>query len=69
MGCTSFSCKLVLKSRTPQLMSKPTPPGDTIDFGFDISNAAILPIKQLQIMVMKKCNKLTNYCTFIMYLL
>lgn len=26
-------------------MSNPTPPGDTIDFGLDISNAAMLPDK------------------------
>lgn len=41
---TSSSMRLVRMSRTPQLISKPTPPGETIDSGLDISNAATLPM-------------------------
>lgn len=29
---------------TPQLISKPTPPGETTDSGLSISNAATFPI-------------------------
>lgn len=42
-GKMSLSNKFVRNRRTPQLISKPTPPGDTIDFGSSMSNAAILP--------------------------
>lgn len=42
-GWTSFSNKFVRSNRTPQLISKPTPPGETIDSGSSISNAAIFP--------------------------
>lgn len=34
----------MLTHLTPQLMSKPTPPGLTIELGSFISNAAILPM-------------------------
>ena len=40
VNCT----RLVLISRTPQLMSNPTPPGDTTDSGSAMSNAATFPI-------------------------
>ena len=43
-GCTSRSCRFVRIRRTPQLMSKPTPPGLTTASGFAVSNAAMLPI-------------------------
>lgn len=36
--------RFVLRSRTPQLMSKPTPPGDTTASGSAMSNAATLPM-------------------------
>ena len=36
--------RLVRMSRTPQLMSKPTPPGDTTAWGSAMSNAATLPM-------------------------
>lgn len=42
-GWTSFSWRFVRISLTPQLMSKPTPPGDTTDFGLLMSKAAKLP--------------------------
>ena len=45
IGATSFSERLVRSRRTPQLMSKPTPPGDTTEFGSAISKAAMLPRK------------------------
>ena len=32
-GCTSFSVRLVRSNLTPQLISNPTPPGETIAFG------------------------------------
>jgi hypothetical protein len=34
----------VRSSRTPQLMSKPTPPGETTADGSSMSNAATFPI-------------------------
>lgn len=40
-GCIT---RLVRMSLTPQLMSKPTPPGDTTASGFPMSNAATFPI-------------------------
>lgn len=36
--------KLVRMSLTPQLISKPTPPGDTTASGFPMSNAATFPM-------------------------
>ena len=36
--------RFVRMSLTPQLMSKPTPPGDTTASGLPISNAATFPI-------------------------
>ena len=39
-GAICFSVKFVRNKRTPQLMSKPTPPGDTTAFGFDISTVS-----------------------------
>ena len=44
IGLISFSDRFVLNKRTPQLISKPTPPGDTIDLLFEVSNAAKFPI-------------------------
>ena len=41
---TSDSDKFVLNSLTPQLMSKPTPPGDTILSGLSMSKAAMFPM-------------------------
>lgn len=41
---TSASVRLVRSSRTPQLMSKPTPPGDTTASGSSMSKAATLPM-------------------------
>lgn len=43
-GSTSSTERFVLIKRTPQLMSKPTPPGETTDSGLLISNAAMLPV-------------------------
>ena len=43
-SATSFSMRLVRMTRTPQFMSKPTPPGDTTAVGSDMSNAATFPI-------------------------
>ena len=43
-GSTSLSVRLVRMSRTPQLMSKPTPPGDTTASGSLMSKAATFPI-------------------------
>eukprot|EP00965_Chrysotila_dentata_P013459 446088-Pleurochrysis_carterae.AAC.1 len=43
-GATSASLRLVRSSRTPQLMSKPTPPGDTTAAGSVMSKAATLPM-------------------------
>ena len=43
-GCTSASVKFVLTNRTPQLISKPTPPGETTAFGSFTSNAATFPM-------------------------
>ena len=36
--------RLVRMSLTPQLISKPTPPGDTTASGFPMSNAATFPM-------------------------
>lgn len=44
----TFSMRFVRRRRTPQLMSKPTPPGDTIDSGSSMSNAAMLPAERGQ---------------------
>eukprot|EP01139_Manchomonas_bermudensis_P012299 Amastigsp_a346298_17.p3 type:complete len:157 gc:universal Amastigsp_a346298_17:484-954(+) len=44
IGRTSSIRRFVRKSRTPQLMSKPTPPGDTTASGSSISKAATPPI-------------------------
>ena len=43
-GSTSSRNRFVRSSRTPQLRSNPTPPGDTIAVGSVQSNAATLPI-------------------------
>ena len=43
-GETSASVRLVRSSRTPQLMSNPTPPGETTASGSAVSNAATLPM-------------------------
>lgn len=51
MGVTSDSMIFVLNNRTPQLMSNPTPPGETTAFGLSISKAAILPIINVHIQV------------------
>eukprot|EP00126_Sphaerothecum_destruens_P011085 Sdes_comp20854_c0_seq13m17664 len=44
MGRISFSIKFVRINRTPQLISNPTPPGETIASGSDTSKAATFPI-------------------------
>lgn len=53
-GRTSFSKRLVLKSLTPQLISKPTPPGETTDLGSFMSNAAIFPEKFNQLIICER---------------
>ncbi|GIX61529.1 preprotein translocase subunit SecA [Babesia caballi] len=45
-GSTSLRLRFVRMRRTPQLMSKPTPPGDTTALGSLISNAATFPIEK-----------------------
>ena len=45
-GSTSSRKRLVRSRRTPQLMSKPTPPGETMAFGSFMSKAATLPIEK-----------------------
>lgn len=42
-GATSFSIRLVRSRRTPQLMSNPTPPGETTASLLLMSKAAIFP--------------------------
>lgn len=43
MGWISFSWRFVRSRRTPQLISNPTPPGETTALGLLISKAARLP--------------------------
>ena len=43
-GSTSSRNRLVRSRRTPQLMSNPTPPGDTMALGSVQSKAATLPM-------------------------